>query len=91
MSFINSCNSKHNIAVFGGGIYTDSSDFKFNGFITFRANEANYSGGSIYAARSVLKFLGSCSMTANHAAKDGGGIYTRDGSVISLHGVSNYC
>ena len=81
---------KKNIAVFGGGIYTDNSTFKFNGSSIFRDNKANYTGGGIYAARSVLNFLGSSTIMANHGARDGGGIYTRDGSIVNLLGWSNY-
>ena len=81
---------KKNIAVFGGGIYTDNSIFKFNGSSIFRDNKANYTGGGIYAARSVLNFLGSSTISKNYAARDGGGIYTRDGSAVNLYGWSNY-
>ena len=83
------CDFKHNIAVFGGGMYTDNSTFEFNGYSTFRYNQANYTGGGMYAARSVLNFLGTSSIMENHAARDGGGIYTRDGSVLNLLGSSN--
>ena len=90
VSVTNLCDFKHNIAVFGGGMYTDNSTFEFNGYSTFRYNQANYTGGGIYAARSFLNFLGTSSIMANHAAKDGGGMYTRDGSVLNLLGSSNY-
>ena len=46
-----------NIAVFGGGNYTDNSTFKFNGSSIFGGNKVNYTCGGIYAARSVLTFL----------------------------------
>ena len=86
----NSCNLKQNIAVFGGGIYTDNSTFEFNGSSTFSSNHANHTGGGIYAARSVLNFNGTSSITANYAARDGGGIYTRDECVVNLIGYGNY-
>ena len=78
------------IAVFGGGIFTEDSIFKFSGSNIFRGNKANYTGGSIYAARSVLNFYGSSTIMANQAARDGGGIYVRDGSVVNVLGWSNY-
>ena len=79
-----------NNAVFGSGIYTDNSTFKFSHSSTFSGNKANHTGGGIYAARSVLNFFGTSSIIANHAARDGGGIYTRDGSVVNVLGLSNY-
>ena len=85
-----SSNITNNVAVFGGGIFTDNSTFEFNGSSTFSSNQANYTGGGIYAARSVLNFLGISSITANRAARDGGGIYTRDDCVVNLLGLSTY-
>ena len=90
MSLANSTNFKDNIAVFGGGIFTDNSTFEFNDMNTFRGNQAKHTGGAIYGARSVLKFLGICSITANHATRDGGGIYIRDGSAVNPLGLSYY-
>ena len=90
MSVTNLCDFKHNIAVFGGGVYTDNSTFQFNDSSTFRGNKANYTGGGIYAARSALNFFETSFITANHAARDGGGIYTRDDSAINVHGLNIY-
>ena len=58
-----------NIAVFGGGIYTDNSTFIFNDSSTFSGNKADYTGGGIYAARSVLNFVGTSSMIENSCSK----------------------
>ena len=90
--FAQSCDFKYNIAVFGGGIFTDNSTFELSGSSTFTGNQANYTGGAVYAARSILNFLGTSSMIAkfNHAARDGGGMYTRDNCVVNLLGYSNY-
>ena len=76
MSVTNGSKFKYNIAVFGGGIYTDNSTFNFNHFSTFFSNQAKHTGGGIYAARSVVSFLGTSCITANRTERDGGGIYT---------------
>ena len=86
----NQCNFKHNNAVFGGGLFTDSSTFQFNGSSIIYGNQAHHTGGGVYASKSILNFLGNSSTTANHAAIDGGGIYTRDGCKMYLHGFSTY-
>ena len=92
-SYINTADStslKYNVAVFGGGIFTDNSTFVSNGSSSFRSNQANYTGGGIYAARSYLTFFGRTSVTSNHADRDGGGLYTRDGCIVNLHGLNRY-
>ena len=90
VSVTNSCNFKRNIAVFGGGVFTDNSTFEFNDLNTLQGNQANHTGGGIYAAKSVLNFLGTSTITANRATRDGGGIYTRDDCVVNLLGLSHY-
>ena len=85
-----SSNFKHNIALFGGGVFTDSSTFKINGSIVFRGNQANHTGGGIHATRSVLNFLGTSSIIANTADRDGGGIHITNDCIVRLLGFSNY-
>ena len=90
VSLTKRCNFKHNNAVFGGGLFTDSSTFQFNGSSSIYGNQAHHTGGGVYASKSILNFLGNSSTTTNHAAIDGGGIYTRDGCKMYLHGFSTY-
>ena len=89
MRVTNSCSFKHNIAMFGGGIFTNNSTFTFADLNTFEGNQANYTGGGVYAARSILNFPGTSFILANRAARDGGGMYVRDDSVVNLE-LSNY-
>ena len=90
VSLTNRSNFKHNIAVFGGGLFTDNSTVKFSGSCSIHGNQANHTGAGIYAARSILNLLGNTSIMTNHAARDGGGIYTRDGCEIIVLGLSTY-